>query len=123
MIAAAGADEFIHAGVAAFETAVHGADRLVPKERRAAVAGLTGERGCHDILQLSAQPRVTAIMRAQRGHSGRPVTGHAAGVARTAHSTHRQGSTGVLPLPRSGAAMVCQLTITRRLFGYMAVCG
>jgi hypothetical protein len=91
MIAAAGADEFIHAGVAAFETAVHDADRLVPKERRAAVAGLTGERGCHDILQLSAQPRVTAIMRAWYRDFDRtgsqPCT---VSVARTAHSTHHQ---------------------------------
>jgi hypothetical protein len=61
MIAAAGIDELVHAGVAA-NTAIHDADRLVPQERRTAVAGLTGERGCHDILRLEAQPRVTAIL-------------------------------------------------------------
>jgi hypothetical protein len=44
MIAAAGADKFIHLGVEALGMAVHNADRLVPQERRAAVARLTGER-------------------------------------------------------------------------------
>ena len=42
MIAAARADELKQAGVAAFETAVDDADRLAPQDRRAAVAGLTG---------------------------------------------------------------------------------
>jgi hypothetical protein len=45
VIAAVGTDELIHAGIAASDTAVHDADRLVPQERRAAVAGLTGEGG------------------------------------------------------------------------------
>jgi hypothetical protein len=102
MIAAAGADEFIHAGVAAFETAVHDADGLVPKERRAAVARLTSERGCHDILQLSAQPRVTAIMRAW--HRDYDRTGSQPGmvsIARTAHSTT---ANSFIPSPTSGPA-------------------
>jgi hypothetical protein len=91
MIAAAGADEFIHAGVAAFETTVHDADRLVPEERHAAVAGLTGERGCHDILQLSAQPRVTAIMRAwYRDFDRTGSQPGTVGVGGPAHSTHHQ---------------------------------
>jgi hypothetical protein len=55
------------------------------------MAGLTGERGCHDILQLSGQPRVTAIMRTWYRDCDRtgsqPCT---VSVARTAHSTHHQ---------------------------------
>lgn len=65
MVAAAGADELIHVGVAAVEAAVHDADRLAPQERRPAVAGLTGKRGCHDAVRSNAEPRVTVIV---RGH-------------------------------------------------------
>ena len=46
-IAAAGADELIHVVVAALDTAMHDAGRLVPQDRRGAVAGLPGEPG-HD---------------------------------------------------------------------------
>ena len=74
MIAAGGADELKHAGVAAFETAVHDADRLAPHERRPAVAGLTGKRERVVAVGAGAQPRVTAIMRARYGDGGR--TGH-----------------------------------------------
>jgi hypothetical protein len=56
MVAAAGADEFEHAGVAAFEAAAHDADRLAPHERRPAVAGLTGKRECQVGVRLYAQP-------------------------------------------------------------------
>ena len=42
MIAAVRADDLIHAGVAALDAAVHDAGRLVPQDRLAAVAGLTG---------------------------------------------------------------------------------
>src|SRR2546421_12952390 len=45
MIAAAGADHLVHAGVATLDTAVHDADRLAPQDRLAAVTGLTGGRG------------------------------------------------------------------------------
>lgn len=66
-------------------------DRLTAQDRLAAVAGPTGERGCHDGLELKAQPRVTAITRARRGDGGRTGISHdVIRVASTAHSTHRQ---------------------------------
>jgi hypothetical protein len=37
----------------------------------AAVAGLTGGRGCHNLLTHDAQPRVTAITGTRYGESGR----------------------------------------------------
>src|SRR5260370_1035864 len=37
----------------------------------AAVAGLAGGRGCHDLLRHDAQPRVTAITGTRYGDSGR----------------------------------------------------
>jgi len=93
-IAAAGADELIHVVVAALDTAVHDAGRLVPQDRRGAVAGLPGERGHGDAAEPGTPPRVTAIMGA-RCRDGRRVgdrsgTGHGVSDARTAHSTHRQ---------------------------------
>jgi len=63
MIAAARADELIHVVVAAVDTVVHAAVRLVPQERRAAVAGLTGERDRAGNVGPGTQPRVTAVMR------------------------------------------------------------
>jgi len=96
MIAAAGAGELIHVVVAAFETAIHDAGRLAPQERRAAVAGLTAGPGSLDVFGPGAQPRVTAIIGASRGDSGRTVgrsgAGHDVKVAETAHSLHRRGS-------------------------------
>ena len=62
-IAAAGADEFIHVVVAALDTAVHDAGRLVPQDRRGAVAGLPGERGHGDAAEPGTHPWVTAVMR------------------------------------------------------------
>src|SRR2546430_17413205 len=44
-IAAAGANQLIHVGVAALDTAVHDADRLAPQDRLAAVTGLAGGPG------------------------------------------------------------------------------
>jgi hypothetical protein len=67
MVAAAGADEFEHAGVAAFEATVHDADRLAPHERCPAVAGLTGKRECQVPVRLHAQPWVTAMVRLRPG--------------------------------------------------------
>ena len=90
MIAAVRADDLIHAGVAALDTAVHDADRLVPQDRLAAVAGLTGGRGCHDGLGHDAQPRITVITRARCRDSGRTGASHNVRITRTAHSTHRQ---------------------------------
>jgi hypothetical protein len=69
IVAAAGADEFEHAGVAAFEAAIHDADRLAPDERRPAVAGLTGKRECQVSVRLYAQPWVTAMVRLRPGDS------------------------------------------------------
>ena len=90
MIAAVRADDLVHVGVAAFETAVHDADRLAPQDRPAAVAGLAGGRGRHDGLGHQAQPRITAITRARCRDRGRTATGHDVRIAGTAHSTHRQ---------------------------------
>jgi hypothetical protein len=64
MIAAARADQLVHVGVAALDTAAHDADRLAPQDRLAAVTGLTGGRGCHDLLSRDTQPQITAITRA-----------------------------------------------------------
>jgi hypothetical protein len=63
MIAAAGADQLEHVGVAALDTAVHDADRLVPQDRLAAVAGLTSGRG------------VTTLSGTMRSHRSRPSRG------------------------------------------------
>jgi hypothetical protein len=113
MVAAAGADELKHAGVAAFGAAVKDADRLVPDERRPAVADLTGKRECHVAIGLYAQPRVTAIVRARYGDGAwtdsRTGTSHGVRCLGTAHLltasrlTHRQGGE-FLPLPGSRAA-------------------
>jgi hypothetical protein len=54
MISAVRADDLIPVGVAAFETAIHDADRLTPQDRLAAMAWLAGERGCRDGLELNA---------------------------------------------------------------------
>ena len=106
MIAAAGADEFIHAGVAAFEAVVGDADRLAPQDRRAAVAGLTGERERVDAVGPDVQPRGTVIARARCGDEARTGSGlgQEVKVARTAHSTHRQGSSAC----RRGLEQRCQ---------------
>ena len=61
-IAAAGADELIHIVVAALDTARHDAGRLVPQDRRGAVAWLPGERGHGDAVEPGTHPWVTAIM-------------------------------------------------------------
>jgi hypothetical protein len=107
VIAGAGADELKHVGVAAFEAAVDDVDRLAPQDRRAAVAGLTGERV--DAVGPDAQPRVTVIVRARCGDDGRsgsrPGHGYEVKVARPAHSTHRQGSSSC----RRGLEQRCQL--------------
>ena len=55
----------------------------------AAVAGLTGGRGCHNLFRHDAQPRVTAITRTRYGDSGRmgsrPAIRRRAEGTRTAH--------------------------------------
>src|SRR6185312_16475776 len=104
MISAVRADDLIPVGVAAFETAIHDADRLTAQDRLAAVAGPPGKRGCRDDLELNAQPRVTAITRARCGDRGRTgISNDVIRVVSTAHPTHRQ-ETCTWPLPGSGAA-------------------
>jgi hypothetical protein len=91
MISAIRADDLIPLGVAAFETAIHDAHRLTAQHRLAAVAGPPGERGCHDGLELKAQPSITAITRARCGDGGRTGISHdVISVTSTAHPTHRQ---------------------------------
>ncbi len=90
MIAAIGADELEHVGVAAFGAAVHDEDRLTPQVCRAAVAGLTGERAHADVGRPGVQPQVTVIAQAWRGDD--TGTGHVVSAARTAHSTHHQAN-------------------------------
>jgi|SRR3954453_13250560 hypothetical protein len=91
MISAVRAYDLIPIGAAAFETAIHDADRLAAQDRLTAVAGPAGERGCHDGWELHAQPRVTAITRARCGDRGRTGISHGViRVANTAHSAHRQ---------------------------------
>ena len=75
MIAAAGADQLIHAGIAALATAVHDADRLAPQERLAAVTGLTGRRG---VTTLSGTMR-SHRSRRSRGRGAETAAGRTAG--------------------------------------------
>ena len=93
-IAAAGADELVHVVVADLDTAMHDAGRLVPQDRRGAVAGLPGERGPGDAIGSGTHPRVTAIMGTWRGDGRRMCnwsgTGHDVRGAKTAHLAHRQ---------------------------------
>ena len=112
-IAAVGADELIHVVVAALDTAVHDSGRLVPQERRGAVAGLPGERGHGDAAEPGTHPRVTAIMGARcrdgRRMGNRSGTGHGVRGARTAHSTHRQAV-----VPAAAGVWSSDIATTRR---------
>jgi hypothetical protein len=73
-IAAAGADELIHVVVAALDTVGRDAGRLVPQDRRGAVAGLTSEKDRVGDVGPGT-PRVTAIL----GHGAETATGREAG--------------------------------------------
>jgi len=112
-IAAAGADELIHVVVAALDTAVYDAGRLVPQERCGAVAGLPGERGPSDAVGSGTHPRVTALMGARcrdgRRMGNRSGTGHGVRGARTAHSTHRQAV-----VPAAAGVWSSDIASTRR---------
>jgi hypothetical protein len=92
IIAAGGADQLVHVGVTALDTAAHDADRLAPQDRLAAVTGLAGGRGCRHLLSRDAQPPVTAIAGMRRGDSARtgsrPATRRRVRSARTAQLTH-----------------------------------
>ena len=92
MIAAVGADQLVHVGVAAHDAAAHDADRLAPQDRLAAVTGLTGGRGCRDLFSRDAQPPVTAIAGMRCGDSARtdsrPATRRRVRGTRTAQLTH-----------------------------------
>src|SRR6185437_5472451 len=103
VIAAARADEFERFGVAAFEAAVHDADRLAPHECRPAVTGLPGEREYHPDPRPHPQPRVMAIMQTRGRDSGQAGNGHRVRVrvSKTAHPTHRQA---VIPAPPGSRA-------------------
>jgi hypothetical protein len=52
IIATAGTDELIRAGVAAFYAAVYEMDRSAPQEGRLAVVRLTGEQVCRVAVRL-----------------------------------------------------------------------
>src|SRR5206468_4178658 len=54
----------------------------------AAVAGLTGGRGCHNLFRHDAQPRVTAITGTRYGDSGR--------MASRSATRRRAGAPGLL---------------------------
>ena len=71
MIAAAGADQLIHVGVAALDLAVDDADRLAAQDDPAAVAGLAGGRGCRNLVRHDAEPRVTVLTGTRYGDNGR----------------------------------------------------
>jgi hypothetical protein len=69
MIAAAGADELVRAGVAAFHPAIDDTDRAAAQEGRPAMPGLAGQRKPQEDLSADAQPRVTLVTRAGRGQA------------------------------------------------------
>jgi len=87
MIAAAGADQLIHVGVAALDLAVDDADRLAAQDDPAAVAGLAGGRGCRNLVRHDAEPRVAVLTGTRYGDNGRFAIRR---IVRTAHLTHRQ---------------------------------
>jgi hypothetical protein len=116
VIAAAGADELKHAGVAAFHPAIGDTDRAAAHEGRPAMPGLTGQGERQEDLSTGTQPRITPMTRAARCRvsardRNQPGTGHDLRDRRAAHFTHRQslGSPArpvrLLPLPGSGAAV------------------
>jgi len=74
VIAAGEADDLILVGVAALEMAVYDADRLAAQRR------------------LDMRRGITVIMGTGRGHDDRTDSRSGARIARTAHSTHRRGS-------------------------------
>jgi hypothetical protein len=63
VIAAVAADELQRGGKAAIHPAVHDARRPAPQARLAAVAGLTSRREVGETLVITAQPRVTGMLR------------------------------------------------------------
>jgi hypothetical protein len=66
MIAAAGADELKHTGVAAFHPAIDDADRAAAQDGRPAMPGLTRRGERQEDLSADTQPRITLITRAAR---------------------------------------------------------
>jgi hypothetical protein len=63
MIAAAGADQLIRVGIAAFHPAVDDTDRASAHERRPAVPRLARQRKPQEDLSADTQPGVTGIAR------------------------------------------------------------
>jgi hypothetical protein len=66
MIAAAGADELKHAGVAAFHPAIDDTDRAAAQDGRPTMPGLTRRGERQEDLSADTQPRITLITRAAR---------------------------------------------------------
>jgi len=63
IIAAAGTDQLICVGIAAFHPAVNDTDRAPPHERRPAVPRLPGQREPQEDLSANTQPGITGIGR------------------------------------------------------------
>jgi hypothetical protein len=66
VVAAAGADELKHAGVAAFHPAIGDTDRAAAHEGRPAMPGLAGQGERQEDLSTGTQPRITLMTRAAR---------------------------------------------------------
>ena len=119
MIAAAGADQLVHVGVAALDTAVHDADRLAA----------AGPHRCRDRADRRAGAVTTSSgvtrshrRRRSRGRGANPAAGRTVGPPPVAESempallteiTTRK--VGPLPLPGSGAATLLSSDATLRL--------
>jgi hypothetical protein len=71
MIAAAGTDELKQVVAAALDTAINEMGRLIPQERRAAVAGPPGVRARVGDVGPGTRPQVTAIMGIRCGDGNR----------------------------------------------------
>jgi hypothetical protein len=61
VVTAVAADDLERVPVAAFPTAIQGADRLAPDARRHAMPKLTSQRDSHNITELNAGPQITGM--------------------------------------------------------------
>jgi hypothetical protein len=95
MVAAAGADQLEHVGIAAFKAAGHDTDRLAANECCPAVARLTGKRQRHDGVGADNQPRITVIMLGPL-RWGRQDSGDDVRIDGTAHQITRLSESGAL---------------------------
>jgi hypothetical protein len=90
VVAAAGADELKHAGVAAFHPAIGDTDRAAAHEGRPAMPELAGQGERQEDLSTGTQPRITLMTRAARCRvsardRSQPGTGHDLRDRRAAH--------------------------------------